>query len=93
VVRRLIQQKRFRISEQGLGEQDTDFLAALQLSHRASVERVVDIQAVEQNGRVTLRRVPVFFSDDCFELSQPHSVLVSQRRFPVELLAFLEGTP
>ena len=94
MVRRLVEQQRLRMAEQRLRQQDADFLAALQLRHRPIVQVVGDVEALQQNRRVALRRVAVLLADDALELAEAHAVLVGHdRRLRVELLALLERRP
>ena len=93
VVGRLVEQQRLRIAEQRLRQQHAHFLAALQLAHLALVQRFGNIQAVEQDGGVALRRVAVFFADNAFEFAQPHAVLVGEVGLGVQQLAFFERLP
>ena len=47
VVRRLIQQQRLRMPEQGLRQQYPDFLSALQFAHLAGMRFVRNIQTLK----------------------------------------------
>ncbi len=46
IVGGLVEQQRLGVAEEGLGEQDADLLAALQLGHVALVEFVGDVQTL-----------------------------------------------
>ena len=56
VVGGLVEQQGLGLAEEGLGEQNADFLAALQLAHLALVKFVRDIEALEEDGGVGSRR-------------------------------------
>ena len=50
VVRRLVEQQRLRMAEERLREEHAHFLAALQLGHRPLVQRVRDVEALQQDA-------------------------------------------
>ena len=52
MVRRLVEQQRLAVPEERLREQHADLLAALQLRHLLLVERLGDVEAVEQDRRI-----------------------------------------
>jgi hypothetical protein len=93
MVRRLVEQQRLGMPEQGLRQQHAHLLSPLQLPHRSLVQLVSDVETLEQNRGVAFRCVAVLVSDDAFELAEPHAVLVGHGRLRVQLLAFLEGAP
>ena len=93
VVRRFVQQKGLRMSEQGLRQENADLLSALQLGHLAIVQRLRDVEALEQDGGVAFGAVAVLFADDAFELAEAHAVLVGHVRLLVEDVAFLQSAP
>ena len=68
------------MAEQRLRQQHADLLAALQLAHRPLVQRVGDVEPLQQHGGVAFGRVAVLVADDAFELAEAHAVLVGQRR-------------
>jgi hypothetical protein len=57
------------------------------------VQLVRNVQALEQDRRVALRRVAVFFADDALELGQADAILVTELRLCVENLARLQRLP
>ena len=65
-------------AEQRLREQHAHLLSALQLGHRPLVQRVGDVEALQQNRRVALGRVAVLVADDALELAEAHAVVVGQ---------------
>ena len=93
VVRRLVEEQRLRVAEERLREQDADLLAALQFAHRALVELVRDVEALQEDRRVALGGVSVLFADDPLELAEPHAVVVGHLGLGVEPLALLERGP
>ena len=93
MVRRLVQQQRLRLAEERLRQQHAHLLAALQLAHLPLVERVRNIEALQQDRGVAFGRIPVLFADDPFELAEPHAVVVGHVGLGIELLAFCEGRP
>ncbi len=93
VVRRLVEQQGLRMSEQGLSEQNPHLLPTLQLRHRPVVQPVGNVEPLQENGRVTFRRVSVLLADDALELAEAHAVLVADRGLLVQLLALLERRP
>ncbi len=54
---------------------------------------VGNVEPLQQNGRIALRRVPVLVSDNAFELAQTHTVAVGQRGLGIEPFAFFERAP
>ncbi len=66
VVGGLVQEQRLRMPEQGLRQQHADLLPALQLSHLALVQRLGDVEPVEQHRGIALSCVAVFFGDHAF---------------------------
>ena len=52
VVRRFVEQKDVGVAEQGLGEEDADFLAAVEVRHEAVVEFFGDAEALEEHRGV-----------------------------------------
>ena len=93
VVGRLVEQQRFRLAEERLRQQDADLLAALHLGHLFPVQRLRDVEALQQNRRVGLRLVAVLVADDAFELAETHAFGVGQIAFLVEDFALLERAP
>src|ERR1700674_1096012 len=81
------------MSEQSLREQHSNFLSALQFAHGASVELIWNVEALKQYRGISFGCVTVFFSDYAFELSELHSIFVSNVRLLVNLVAFLHGFP
>ena len=72
VVRRLIEQQRLGLAVEGLRQEHPDFLSALQLGHRPVVERIWDVEPLQQHGGGAVRRVAVLLADDAFELAEAH---------------------
>ncbi len=68
-------------------------MPSLQLTHFAIVERLGNVEAVEQHGGIALGRVAVLVADDAFELAQAHAVLVGHFRLRVNAVALLECGP
>ena len=93
MVRRLVEQQRLGLAEQRLREQHPHLLPALQLAHLALVQRVGDVEALQQHRGVAFRRVAVLFADDPFELAEAHAVLVRHLGTLVERVAFGQGVP
>jgi hypothetical protein len=93
VVGGLVEQQRLGLAEEGLGEQDADLLAALQLGHLALVQRVGDVEALEEDGGVGLGLVAVLFADDAFEFAETAAVGVGHLVLGVDALALLERGP
>ena len=95
MVRRLIQKQSRRIAEKRLRQQHADFLAALQISHPALVQRIIHVQTVEQNSGIGLRRVTILVADDGFEFCHAHAIAVRQlvMGFCVQRIALLQGFP
>ena len=81
------------LPEERLRQQHANLLAALQFVHRPLVQMVRDIEPLQQNRRIALRRVAVLFADDALELAEAHAVLVGHRRLGVQELALLERAP
>ena len=81
------------VAEQRLGQQHPHLLAALQLAHRPFVQRLGDVETLEQNGGVALGGVAVLVADDAFELAEAHALLVGQVALRVEPLALFERAP
>ena len=93
VVGGLVEQQSRRLAEERLRQQHAHLLAALQLAHLALVERLGNVQAVEQHGGVALGRVAVLVADGAFELAQPHAVFIGHFRLGVDAVALLERRP
>ena len=93
VVRRLVQQQRLRLAEERLRQQHAHFLAALQLAHRPVVQRVGDVEPLQQNRRVALGFVAVLVADDALELAEAHAFGVGHVGLGVEQLALFERAP
>ena len=93
VVRRLVEQQRRRVAEERLRQQHPHLLSALQLRHRLPVQRVRDVEPLQEDRRVAFGRVSVFLADDALELAEAHAVLVGHVRAGVEHVAFLERLP
>jgi hypothetical protein len=79
MVGRFVEQQCLGMAEQRLREQDPDLLTTLQLSHRPLVERLWNVEALQQNRGVALGGIAVFVADDAFELAEAHAVRVGQR--------------
>ena len=54
VVGRFVEQQRLGMPEQGLRQQHTHLLAALQLAHPAGMQFVGNVEALQQDGRIAL---------------------------------------
>src|ERR1035437_4219714 len=95
VVGGLVEEEERGSAEEGLGEEDADLLAALEFAHEASVERVFDAEAIEQDGGIALGGIAAFFADDAFEFAEAHAVLIGELvvGFGVEDVALGEGLP
>ena len=93
VVGGLVEEQGFGLAEEGLGEQDADFLAALELGHLALVEGFGDVEAVEEDGGVGFGGVAVLVADDAFELAEAHAVGVGQLGLLVDAVALFKGGP
>ncbi len=72
----LVEQQRLGMTEERLRQQHADLLTALQFGHRPFVQRVRDIEPLQEHRRIALRRVAVLFADDALELTEAHAVLV-----------------
>ena len=93
VVGGLVEEQRFGLAEEGLGEEDADFLAALELGHFALVDVFADVEAVEEDGGVGFGGVAVFVADDAFELAEAHAVGVGELGLLVDAVALFKGGP
>ena len=65
----LVEEEGFGFAEEGLGQQDANFLAALELGHAAFVEGLGDVQTIQEHGGVGLGGVAVFVADHAFEFA------------------------
>ena len=72
----LVEEQRRRRAEQRLRQQHPHLLPTLQLGHRSLVQRIGDVESLQQHGRIALGGVAVLLADDSFQLAQPHAVLV-----------------
>jgi len=93
VVGRLIQQEHVGVAEEGLGEEHPDLLAPLQLGHGSLVQGIGNVQTLQQDGGVAVRRVAVFLAHDAFELAEAHAIGSGQVGLGVEDLALFERPP
>ena len=93
VVGRLVQQQRAGASIQRLREQHAHLLSALQLAHRPLVERVGDVEPLQQHGGVAFSRVAVLVADDAFELAEAHAVLVGHVGLRIQRVALGQRVP
>ena len=93
VVRRFVEQQRRRVAEERLRQQHPHFLSALQLRHCLPVQRVRDIEPLQEDRRVAFGGISVFLADDALELAEAHAVRVGHVRAGVEHVAFLERLP
>ena len=89
----LIEEQRLGLSEERLSEQHADALVARDLAHLALVTLVGDVESLEQDRRVALRRVAVLLPDDALELAEPDAILVREVGLLVERIAFLKRGP
>ena len=76
VVGWLVQQQGLRLAEECLRQQRAHLLAALQLAHLALVQFVGDVETLQQDRRIALGGVAVFFADNAFEFAETHTVFV-----------------
>ena len=93
MVRGLVKQEGLRISKQGLRQQHADFLPALQLAHGPFVQFIWNVQALQKDGRVALRRVSVFLADNSFQFPKPHAVRITNLGLGINFVALLGGCP
>src|SRR4029077_173456 len=83
------------IAEESLREEYANFLAALQLTYFALLQRAFYAETVEENAGVGFRGVAALFADDAFEFAEAHAVSVGELlvRLGVERVALLQGVP
>ncbi len=93
MVGRLVEQQRFGPAEERLREQHAHLLSALQLRHRPIVQRVRNVQPLQQNRRVAFGFVSVLVADNPFELAEAHAFGVGHLALRVEPLALFERAP
>ena len=93
VVGGLVEQQRLRLAEERLRQQHAHLLPALQLAHLALVERLGNVEAVEQHGGVALGGVAVLVADGAFELAEAHAVFVGHFGLGVDAVALFERSP
>src|SRR2546423_214361 len=93
MVGRLVEEQRGGMSEQRLREQHAHLLSALQLRHRTLVQRVWNVEALQQNGGIALGGVAVLFADDPLELAESHPVFVRHVARRVQPVTFFERIP
>ena len=93
VVGRLVEQQRLGMAEERLRQQHADLLAALQLAHRALVQRVGDVEPLQQHGGIALGGVAVLFADDALELAEAHAVLIRHFGPRIQRVALGQGVP
>ena len=93
IVGGLVEEEGLGVAEEGLGEQDADLLAALELGHLAFVELVGNVEALEEDGGVGLGLVAIFVADDAFELAETGAVGVGHLGLVVDDLALFHRGP
>src|ERR1700730_221597 len=81
------------MSKKSLRQQYADFLSALQLAHFPWMQWVGNIEAFEQDGRVTFRGIAVFLADDAFQLAQLHAIRIGHLRLGINPVALLHRRP
>src|SRR5206468_11337590 len=89
----LVEEQRFWISEERLGEENANHLTALQLGHLTLVKFVGDVEALEKDGGVRLSLIPVFITDNALELAKAGAVFVCHLGLGIDDLALLESRP
>ncbi|SRR6266498_1276965 len=57
------------------------------------MQRLGNVETIEQHGGVAFGGVAVFLADNSFELREPHALRVGHVRDGVEVLALLERFP
>ena len=93
VVGRLVEEQRRGRAEERLRQQHAHLLAALQFGHRPLVQRVGDVETLQQHRRVALGGVAVLLADDALELAEPHAVLVRHVGLVIEPVALGHRLP
>ena len=93
VVGRLVEQQRLGVAVEGLRQQDSNLLSALQLAHLAVVQRIRDVEPLEQDRGIAFRGVAVLFADDPLELAEAHPVFVGHVGLGVQRIPFGERIP
>ncbi len=91
VVRRLVEQKNVRISEQGLREQNLDLLGAEEILHQRVVELRLDTEAVQQRGGVGLRLPAVHVRKFRLELARADAVLLGEILLRIDRVLLLHN--
>ena len=76
-----------------VGEEDADLLPRLEFAHQSLVQRLPNVESLQQHGGIALRRVSVLFSDDPFQFSEAHALVIGEGGLRVEPFAFLKGAP
>ena len=93
VVRRFVQQQTFRRAKESLSQQHAHLLPTLQFAHPPFVQSLRNIQTIQQNCRVALRRIAVVFRDHAFQFAEAHAVVVGQFGLLVESFALFQSSP
>src|SRR5579863_7782249 len=81
------------MSEQGLRQQNANFLAALQFPHFSLVQFIGNIETLQKDGCVSLGGIAIFFAYDAFQLAKLHSVFIRQIRLGMDSIALLHRCP
>src|SRR5471030_269786 len=76
VVGGFVEQQGLGVAEQRLGQQHANFLSALQFAHQAAMKVIGNIEALQQNGRVGLGGIAIFFAHNAVEFAEFHSIFV-----------------
>jgi len=93
VVRRLVKEQSLRMPEQSLGQQHADLLSALQLAHLARVQFFGDIEALQQDCRIALGGVAIFFANNAFQFAELHAVFIGHVVLGIDGVTLLDGGP
>ncbi|KAF5033830.1 hypothetical protein DSECCO2_602550 [anaerobic digester metagenome] len=89
VVGRFIQQENIGISEQGLGEENTNFHVVLNVTHFLLLQISGDSQSIEHLGGLGLSLPSSHFSEFTFKFSRPQAILLGEVLFRIDGVPFL----
>ena len=93
MVRRLVEEERFGVAEERLSQQHAHFLSALQLAHLPLVQRIRDVEPLQQHRGIAVGGVAVLFADDAFEFAEAHAVFIRHLGFLVQRVTLGHRAP
>ena len=76
-----------------LCQQNANFLSALKIAHLLIVQRLGDVETIEQDRGIAFGGISIFFGDNALEFPQAHAVFIGNFRLGKDTVALFNRLP